>query len=279
MIIPNPSYVDFLVSTLREKWTDHLHIRSDFDRTITYWTIDGKKTPSLISLLRDGKHLSPDYPDRAIELFRRYHPVEIDPTLSTEDKKPIMKIWWEKHFSLMIECGLKKADVFDVIKESYLRLRRHVDTCLQILRNNNIPVIIISAWAIGDAIPFFLWTQWLDFENIHYICNHFYWDDWGYATSIREPIIHIFNKDETSIREIPKTYEHIKNRKNIILIWDSLWDIGMCHKDEYDNLLKIGFLNSEDEWMRSQYINNFDVIIDWDGDFLFVKECLQNILK
>lgn len=279
MIIPNPWHVDSIISSLRHGGANALHVLSDFDRTLTYGTVGGIKTPSLISLLRDGKHLSHDYPSRALSLFDKYHSIEIHPDMTIEEKKPLMKIWWYEHFSLMIECGLNKDDVFDVIKKSHLKLRNYVDVTLQMLKNNGIPFLIISAGAIGEAIPLFLSSQWLDFPNISYICNHFDWDEKGYAKAIREPIIHIFNKDEATIRELPSIHDRIAKRKNIILIGDSLWDLGMSNGCEYDVLLKIGFLNSEDEAMKNDFMKNFDIIIEWDGDFSFVKECLENILS
>ena len=279
MIIPNLWHVDSVISALRHDGVNALHVLSDFDRTLTHGTIWGTKTPSLISLLRDGEHLSQDYPARALSLFGKYHPIEIDPDIPIEEKKTIMKIWWYEHFSLMIECGLKKDDIFDVIKKSHLKLRDYVDVTLQLLKKNDVPFIIISAGAIGEAIPLFLASQWLDFPNISYICNHFEWDERWYAKAIREPIIHVFNKDEATIREMPTIHDRIAERKNIILIGDSLWDLGMSDGCEYENILRIGFLNSEDREIKKDFIKNFDVIIEWDGDFSFVKECLENILN
>lgn len=278
MIVPNPWHVDLVIKNMKMEWPDSLHILTDFDRTLTYGTVWWIKTPSLISLLRDGKHLSHDYPSRAIELFNEYHPIEIDPKLSLEEKKPIMRVWWQKHFSLMIECWLKKDDVFDVIKKSHLKLRNHVDSTLQLLRDYSIPCIIISAGAIGEAIPLFLSWNGLNFPNISYICNHFKWDESGRAIAIHEPIIHVFNKDETSVRELPQIFDVVQHRKNIILIWDSLWDIGMSHGFDYQNILKIWFMNPEDENLRADFIEQFDIIIEWDGDFSVVKDTLENIL-
>lgn len=271
--------VQTILDAFRRDGASSLHVLSDFDRTLTYGAVGGIKTPSLISLLRDGCHLSHDYPSRALELFSKYHPIEIDPEMPLDKKKPLMEAWWYEHFSLMIECGLKKQDIYDVIQKSHLKLRNYVDVSLQILKKHDIPCIIISAGAIWEAIPLFLSWQGLDFPNISYICNHFEWDDRGYAKSIREPIIHVFNKDETSIREMPAVHNRIATRKNIILIGDSLGDIGMSSGSDYKNLLKIGFLNPGDEQLKSKFIEKFDVVIEWDGDFSFVKECLENILN
>ena len=264
---------------MREDWADSLHILSDFDRTLTYGTVNGIKTPTLISLLRDGKHLREDYAPKAHTLFDHYHPFEIDPHMSIEEKKPLMVEWWHKHFSLMIECGLRKSDVHDVIKKSHLTLRKDADKTLQLLHEHGIPTVIISAWAIGDAIGLFLASQGLNFPTIFSICNQFTWSADGRAIGIQEPMIHVFNKDETSIEAFPHIYAQIEHRKNVILLGDSLWDIGMVHGFNYKNLLKIGFLNSDDEALREQYLEAFDVIIDHDGDFSFVLKCLEDILQ
>jgi HAD superfamily hydrolase (TIGR01544 family) len=178
----------------------------------------------------------------------------------------------------MIECGLTRADITDVINGSHLRLRSSVDQVLQKCRVSDIPVVIMSAGACGEAIPLFLEWQWVDFSNIHYACNQFIWDENGHAIGIHEPIIHTFNKDETSIERFPDIYNRIRNRPNVILIGDSLGDIGMVEWFPYRHLLKIGFLEGGDATSRAQYEAHFDVVIDGDGDFWFVKECLERIL-
>lgn len=256
----------------------HLHILSDFDRTLTYGSQEWIKTPTLISLLRDGKHLTDDYSERAQTLFDRYHPLEISHELTVEEKKPIMLEWWRKHFELMIECGLHRSDICDVIEKSHLKLRNWVKECLEFLNERGVPFIIISAGAIGDAIPLFLEKNWCNFPNIHYICNQFDWDEWEKAIAVREPLIHVFNKDETILGEIPEIASIIDERKNVMLLGDSLWDIGMIEGFDYDALLKIGFLNPGSEGMREKYFEAFDAVIENDGDFSLVNQAIRTII-
>lgn len=218
---------------------DNLHILSDFDRTLTYSSQDGIKTPTLISLLRDGKHLREDYAARAQALFDEYHPLEISHDLRIETKKPLMIDWWRKHFQLMIECGLRKSDIQDVIEKSHLKLRNGVSDFLKVLHEKNIPIIIISAGAIGDAIPLFLEKNGCNLPNIRYICNQFVWGSDGRAETLKEPLIHVFNKDETIVEEIPELAALVQDRKNVILLGDSLGDIGMIEGFKYDKLLSI----------------------------------------
>ncbi len=257
---------------------DNLHILSDFDRTLTYGSQEWIKTPTLISLLRDGRHLTDDYSERAQSLFDTYHPLEISHELTMDEKKPLMLEWWRKHFELMIECWLQKSDISDVIDKSHLKLRNGVKECLEFLNQRRIPFIIISAGAIGDAIPLFLEKNWCNFPNIHFICNQFEWDDKGRAVALKEPLIHVFNKDETIVGEIPEIESIIHERKNVVLLGDSLWDIGMIEGFNYDTLIKIWFLNPGSEGMREKYFEAFDTIIENDGDFSLVNETIRIII-
>jgi len=93
-----------IIQNIQLDGPENLFILTDFDRTITYGEQNGMRTPTLISLLRDGHHMRADYASRARALFDIYHPIEIDHIKTIEEKKPAMAEWWVKHFNLMIEC-------------------------------------------------------------------------------------------------------------------------------------------------------------------------------
>jgi hypothetical protein len=61
VIIPDREKLEKLKKEIKQQGYENLHIISDFDRTLTYGTIKGEKIPSIISLLRDGNHLTKDY--------------------------------------------------------------------------------------------------------------------------------------------------------------------------------------------------------------------------
>jgi phosphoserine phosphatase len=95
-----------------------------------------------------------------------------------------MSEWWQKHFELMIECGLTKTDVESITEKSHLELRPKVAETLQLLNEHNIPVVIISASAIGEAVPLFLTKNQCNFPNISFVCNRFIWDEKGIARDV-----------------------------------------------------------------------------------------------
>jgi len=276
-IISNPKNLEKLKSQIKAKGYQNLHILSDFDRTLTYGEIEGIKTPSIISMLRDGNHLSDDYAKKAHALFDKYHSIEIDPSIPLEEKKKAMQEWWETHNKLLLKSELSKSDLEDIVKNGHVRFREGVPEFLDFLYQQNIPLIILSASGCGDAVQMFFKNIGKDYSNISYVTNQFNWDKNGKAISSKKLLIHCMNKDETILKEIPKIYFNIRNRKNVILLGDSIGDLGMIEGFKYENLLKIGFLNFDYNKLREEYKNNFDIVLEGDGDFNQVTNLIKNL--
>lgn len=279
IIIPNQKKLDQTIANIKEQGAENLHILTDFDRTLTYGHVNGEKTPSIISILRNGLHLTADYAKQAHALFDKYHPIELDPDIPLADKKIAMATWWRNHKKLLIKSGLNKKDLEAIAKDPSIKFRQGVIEFLDYLHNQNIPLVILSASGAGEAIPFYFANAKKDYPNIHYITNSLNWSADGRALSIHEPIIHTLNKDETIIKDFPEIYQQVANRKNVILLGDDLGDVGMITGFDYDNLLKIGFLNYNADQLRSSYSKNFDIIIEGDGDFSYINDLLKNLWK
>ncbi|MBI4653355.1 hypothetical protein HY750_03835 [Candidatus Kuenenbacteria bacterium] len=101
---------------------------------------------------------------------------------------------------------------------------------------------------------------------------------WHYAnvTRVKEPIIYLMNKNEIMVKNF-SCFNKIKNRKNVLLLGDSLDDIDMIEGFDYDNLIKIGFLDYDVANNLKQYKKNYDIIILNDGPMDFVNELLRKI--
>jgi len=276
-IISNPKNFEQFTQVVQSAGFKHLHILSDFDRTLTYGAIDGIKTPSIISMLRDGKHLSDEYAAAAHALFEKYHPIEIDSNISIEEKKRAMAEWWRAHNELLVRSGLTKKDLEDIVANGHLRFRAGMPEFLDFLHKHEIPLVIISASGCGDAVRMMFQSIGKDYSNIHYVTNQFEWDDAGRVVAAKELVIHSLNKDETVLAELPEVFAAIKDRKNVVLLGDSLGDLGMIEGFTYGALLKIGFLNFDFDAQREIYKQNFDVVLEGDGDFGFVNELIRSI--
>lgn len=277
VIISDKKYFENVKKKLISDGAGKFHVLADFDRTLTKCFVKGVKIPSIISVLRNENYLSEEYSEKAKALANHYHPIEMDSKITLEEKKKYMKEWWEKHFELLIKSKLNKKNLERVVDEDKVEFREGAEEFLDLLHEKNIPLIIMSSSGIGDIIPMYLEKHGKLYDNVHVITNLFKWDKNGNAIGIKNSVIHVFNKDETSVKDHPKIYNHIRERKNVLLLGDSLGDLGMITGFKYGNILKIGFLNEDVEKDLKEYKKNFDIVITNDSKMDYVNEIIRKI--
>lgn len=279
VVISNSEELEKLKKIISEGGAIKLHILADFDRTLTTAFVEGKSVPSLISILRDGNYLTPEYAKKANDLYNKYHSIEINPKVPYEEKKKMMHEWWTTHVDLLIRSGFNKKDLERIVEAGKVKFREGFEDFIDSLHLHQIPLVIISSSGIGgDAISMYLKREGKLYDNIYIISNLYKWDENGNAISVKQPIIHVMNKDETTIRDYP-FFDVIKDRKNVLLLGDSLGDIGMVKGFEYDNLIKIGFLNENVEDNLELYKRNYDVIILNDSPLKYVNSLLRELVE
>lgn len=277
ILIPHPERLDVSKLSIRRDGPSQFHVIADFDNTLTQAYVDGEKAPSIIGQLRKGKYLTPDYPEAAQALFDHYAPIERDNSLSLAERNLDMLTWWKKHFALLEKSGFNRDVINDVVLNSTLQFRDQVKDFIDLLEKHQTPLIIMSA-APGDMLVEHLRHEGLLRSNVHVIANLYQFDADGYAIKINEPIIHSFNKHEVVVKNFP-VFEMIKDRKNILLLGDSLGDVGMADGFDYKEIIKVGFLNQEVEKNIQIYSDNYDVVVTNDGSLAIVNELLEEILE
>ncbi len=262
-----------------EDWLDNLHFLADFDNTLTKAFVDWKRTPSLVSVVREKNWFL--WEQCALEdtkLFEKYYPLEIDPDISIEEKNKHMIQWWKKSFNLFIKYWLSKQILEKIWKTGLIEFRDWVNEFFEFNAKYNVPVIIISAsWLWVESMEILLKNHNLNYSNIEIISNNYIWDDFWKAIWYKEPIIHSFNKSETVLQQNPTIYSKIKNRKNVILLWDSLWDHHMVDWFDYKNLINIWFLNHNEDKLLEEYKKRYDIVITWDWDFGVVNDIFKKL--
>jgi hypothetical protein len=132
--------------------------------------------------------------------------------------------------------------------------------------------------APGDMLIEYLNENKLLLPNINIISNLYEWDKNGKAIKIKQPVVTSVNKDETLIHKFP-VYEKIKNRKNVLLFGDGLEDVGMIEGFNYNNLIKIAFLNENVEENLPAFKKVYDIILLGDQDMNYVNKLIKEILK
>lgn len=280
VIITDEKKVKEIKDKIETEGAAKLHVVSDFDKTLTSCFVDGQKIVSLISILRDEHYLTPDYSAKAQALYDKYHPIEIDPNISLGEKKAKMREWWMVHYDLLVKSGLSKDDLKKVTESKKLFLRPGASEFLNFLHERQIPLVILSAAGLGsETISLYLERNRLLYDNIFIASNKFIWDESGKVKGVEEPIIHTFNKDYSSVKKFP-FYKNIKDRKNVILLGDGLGDADMIKGFEYDNILKIGFLNedAENSAIRESFEKAFDILILDDGPMDYLNNLSKNLV-
>ena len=249
--------IETLLKDLLADGIDKLHIVADFDGTLTKDFVDGKKVQSIISVLRDHPgYLSSGYQDTAKKLFAEYSPFENDLSVSYETRLDKMREWWAKHFDLLISSGLKLEHIEQVATSGIIQFRDGAKEFLKLTHDLNIPVIIFSASGLGEALSIYCRHEGVAYDNIHFVTNSFKWNEKGEAIGVNEPIIHSLNKNEEVIQNIDNLRNIIENRRNVLLLGNSLGDLEMSKGSHNKKLVTIAFVDREQG--ESEWCQKFD---------------------
>lgn len=277
ILITNIEKLELTKQAISNAGLDKFHVVADFDRTLTKVFVNGQDIPSLISILRHDQYLTPDYAPQAHALYDKYHAIEIDPMVTREEKIKAMHEWWTTHFDLLVKCKLNKKDLEKVVNSGRIKLRHGANELFLWLHTHQVPLLIFSSSGVGgESIGMFLKKSDQLYDNIHIISNVFEWDKDDYLTRVKEPIIHGMNKNEHAIQGYP-IFKLIKNRKNVLLLGDSISDVGMVKGLDCENIIKVGFLNENVEKNLEEYKKYFDILILNDGEMNFVNQLLTEL--
>jgi len=277
VLISNPKKLAIKIKKISQAGLDRLHVLSDFDRTLTKVFVNDKNTPSIISILRNGNYLTPDYAPKAHELYKKYHAIEINHRISRAKRKLAMAQWWKAHFNLLIKSGLNKNDLKTIAQSGKVKFRAGFGAFVNFLKNHHIPMIILSSSGLGgDVIKMRLEAEKIFYNNVHVISNVWRWDKNGFALGVKPPIIHALNKNEAVVKNF-SIAKAIKNRKNILLLGDNPEDLGMLEGFNYEYVIAVGFLNEDVKKNLPHYQGKFDVLILNDSSLDYVNKLLKEL--
>lgn len=279
-IIPNSDSLEDKVKTMKLWGANKLHILADFDRTLTKAFYEGKPISSIASFLYENWSMSEEYQKEWKALFDHYYPIEIDHTIGRKEKTKAMDTWRNEHLRLMVKHRLSKNDLEKVVAHKELQLREYTEDFFSLLATHKIPSIIMSASGIWyDSIWLFFEKKGIHQEYIDIISNAFIWDDKWYAIGRKDPVIHSMNKNDIVMHMFPNIYEKVVDRKNVILLWDSLHDVEMIDGFNYDVCIKIWFCNTEKEEVIQLFSQSFDVTILHDWSMQYALDLVKSILQ
>ncbi len=240
------------------KDNEKTYIVADFDGTLT----KGNSKTSW-SLIANTNLLPKEYVEERQELFEKYHPIEIDTSLPFEYRLEQMRIWFTKHAELFVKYKLKEEFINKASKDfNFIQFREGAEDFLKFLKDNDIPLIIISA-GIGNFIKAFLEYKNCLYDNIYISSNMLKFEN-GVAVGIENNIIHSLNKNEVSLPDNIK--EKLVKRDKVILLGDKIDDIRMVEEAKRDKTIRVGWIHDE-KISLEEFKKYYDIICSDDESY------------
>lgn len=244
------------------------YIVLDFDKTLT-------STESLDSWMAvlDFEIYGETCRKEMEKINAKYAPIEIDYTLTKEEKEKYMTEWYAKSMDFLYEYQLTYTNLKKALQKKPLKFRKGAKEFLQKSQQNNIPVIILSA-GIGNVIQEFLEEQNCYSSNIYIISNFIEFEK-DKMQKFNKTLIHSMNKNLKG--RLPQAIqETIAKKDYAILCGDLIEDIQMLPKEKQQNTMMIGFLNDNLEQNWDHYKENYDIVLtEEDANFQEVEKIIE----
>ena len=241
----------------------------DFDRTLTKENCEDS-WDAVANKKIFGEELSKELNN----LYKKYGPIEVNYKIPFEEKEKYMIEWYQKCMETYYRFNLTKVKVENSIKTSSIELRPGVIEFLNFNKEENIPIIILSA-GIGNTIEEVLKQNSCYFENIHIISNFIKFDNEGYILKYEGDLIHSLNKNIDKINQ-KEIIDIVESKEYRIVIGDLIEDIKMAGDYPDDKLIKIGFLNQNVNENLEKYKERFDIVLTKESqDFNEVSKIVK----
>ncbi|XP_033101792.1 cytosolic 5'-nucleotidase 3-like [Anneissia japonica] len=274
--IRDPDKVEEIVTALIKGGRNKLQVISDFDRTITRHHVNGKVLPTTHGILESSTVISEESKKKAQELRAHYHPLEMSSGVSDEEKYTLMTEWWSQAHTILLQSGMTRKDVTEMVAQSDVMLREGCDQLFKLLADNSVPLLVFSA-GIADILYEVIKDRATLHDNISVMSNEMDFDTDGQLVGFKGKLIHTYNKREMA--KINQDYfERNKNRTNVLLMGDTIGDLQMAEGlKSAHNILKIGFLNSHFENLEV-YKSKYDVVVVDDSSMDVANALLNKVM-
>lgn len=274
--------VNEIIHNLIKEGHKDLQIITDFDQTITrqYDQLENVKTKNISSfgVFVRCPSISSTYFNRARALVEKYQPIEKDPKVPVDEKRQVMEEWYKQIDQAIRGEKISRSEIEQTARESGPSLRDGVPELFYDLNKAEIPLLIFSA-GLGDAVEAILTNFNVLFPNIKIVSNFLNCNDDGVIEGFKnDPIIHVYNKNESAIKDTCY-YDVVEHCKNVILMGDSLGDCEMADGvPNLKNILKIGFVHDSVTENLPQFMDKFDIVLEDDQTMDVVRAILQYII-
>ncbi|CAD5125055.1 DgyrCDS13298 [Dimorphilus gyrociliatus] len=274
--IKDESYVIDKLQGFGKDGIDKLQVISDFDGTLSKYADESGKIFDSCHAAMDNSNAVPlEYRDMAYKLRDKYYPIEIDNSMTAEEKTPFMIEWWSKAHEGLIKHNITRESVKNAAYNSNITLRDGATQFIRRLSELEVPVLVFSA-GIGNVIQEVLTKNEILLKNVKIVSNMMKWDKNDILVDFEEPLIHVLNKSEKALKTT-SYFSTLEHRPNIILMGDHLGDLQMADGALTGDYmpLTIGFLNDEVDKRLETFKKSFDIVLTKDNTFDCVSSALE----
>ncbi|KAF4043702.1 Pyrimidine 5'-nucleotidase (UMPH-1) [Phytophthora infestans] len=300
MIIGNPDVFARKMKRFTQDGAGQLLVIADFDRTLTpyYKQRRDPKTPleqesSSHGLLMTSSVLQPQVCAGEQELFAKFYPVEMPPTLSAAEKLPFMEQWWNSAHALLVEYKLTKKQVDQAVALGSLSFRQGFHPLFKLLNDLQVPTLVFSA-GLYDVIHAALEqefaaeckrsggaqsrNQTFTPSNVRVVSNMMRFDAGGVIEGFEGKLIHSLNKTARVLVDSPFWKERqLGKRRNVLLLGDSQGDARMAEGLSTNEIIRVGFLNVHVDEKLDEYLDLYDVVFTHDASLVPVQKLVEQI--
>ncbi|OMJ90370.1 hypothetical protein SteCoe_7286 [Stentor coeruleus] len=267
-IIPNAESLKNKIELFRAAGIDNFQIVSDFDFTMTRSLVNGFQGKTSVTIAQNTSS-SLERQQVISDLINYYTPIEINHQINEGVKAQYMKEWWAKSSAIIIQDKYDQKELEKVVDDSNVYLRYGIDNVMKICEDFNVPIYFVSA-GLGNVIDYFFRS--LGFRlNLKIFANYLDLDDEGKLTKLSEPAIVSVEKS--------KVLQGMKLKSHILLMGDMISDCTIVQEGNYEEIIRIGFVNNPDTANLNRYQENFDFLILNDGNMVAVEKILKLILS
>ena len=279
VVVADVEKVQAKIDSLIKDGPSNLQFIVDFDNTLTKTQRDGVSLDCSWGVLENYSELPTSYHDRVRAAKEKYHPIELDVSISQEEKVPIMIEWYKEANRCLADSGVKLPWLPLMVEQSNVELRDLTREMLGSLHTNNIPMLVLSA-GVGDLINHIMQHFGVLHPNTTLVSNFLKFDEEGNIVGLEgeeSELIHMYNKAESISK---RSSEESCKRRNVIVLGDSLGDVHMAAgvKDP-SVVLTIGFLNHNIQSSLETYKAQFDIVLLDDQTMSFPNSLLTEILS
>lgn len=275
--IKNPQRVEEIICGLIKGGAAKLQIITDFDMTLSRFSYQGRRCPTCHNVIDNCRLVTDECQKKLLQLKEKYYSIEVDPNLTVEQKYPFMVEWYTKSHGLLVEQGIPRDKLREIVAESDVMLKEGYQNFFDKLKQHKIPVFIFSA-GIGDVLEEVIRQAGVYHPNVKVVSNFMDFDENGVLKGFKGELIHVFNKHDGALKNT-EYFNQLKDNSNIILLGDSQGDLRMADGvANVENILKIGYLNDRVDELLEKYMDSYDIVLVKEESLELANSILQKIL-